>query len=218
MLGKKFAISIFKRSRAPKWAEAFERWELEDKKTRGAKPTLRRHVLNDTTVEAAGKIFAENPHGLLVERDELAGWFGAMDKYSSGKGAAADRGFWLTAFNGGTYTVDRISRASNFIENLSASVLGGIQPDAIRRVMADAVDDGLIQRLIPVILPPAGVGEDIPNKDAFQNYGALVYRLTKLPEIGEPSPNDPHNYNQVRRHAVFDAGGYPAGIVASTTK
>ena len=43
-----------------------------------------------------------------------------------GRGAAKDRGFWLQAFNGGPYTVNRISRGSILIENLSVSLLGGI--------------------------------------------------------------------------------------------
>ena len=129
-----------------------------------------------------------------------------MDKYNSGKGAAADRGFWLTAFNGGSYTVDRISRGTTYIPNLSASVLGGIQPDAIRHVRTNAVDDGLIQRLIPVILSPAGVDEDVLAGNAIGDYEALVYRLTKLPEVGLPAPDNPFDLNVTRRHAVFDSG------------
>jgi hypothetical protein len=118
---------------------------------------------------------------MLLERDELAGWFGQMDKYSSGKGAAADRAFWLQAWNGGPYTVDRVSRASTYISNLSVSILGGIQPDAIRRVAADTVDDGLLQRLIPITVGSAGVGEDSPNHGhSFREYDGLVARLASL--------------------------------------
>ena len=53
-----------------------------------------------------------------------------------------DRGFWLQAFNGGPYIVDRISRKSGLIPNLSVSLLGGIQPEPLRRIADEAVDDG----------------------------------------------------------------------------
>jgi Protein of unknown function (DUF3987) len=69
-----------------------------------------------------------------------------------GRGAAKDRGFWLQCFHGGPYAVNRISRGAFLIENLSVSLLGGIQPDPIRTVAADTVDDGLLQRLIPIVL------------------------------------------------------------------
>lgn len=165
------------------WATEKEFWDKTDKESRGPEPILRRYVLNDSTIESVGKIAAENPQGLLLERDELAGWFGAMDKYSSGRGAAADRGFWLQAWNGSQYTIDRISRPSLFIPNLSVSIIGGIQPDAIRRIAKDAVDDGLLQRLLPVVLGPAGPGEDTHDMGhSFEDYDALIARLTNLPE------------------------------------
>ena len=165
------------------WATEKEIWDKADKESRGPEPILRRYVLNDSTIESVGKIAADNPQGLLLERDELAGWFGAMDKYSSGRGAAADRGFWLQAWNGSQYTIDRISRPSLFIPNLSVSIIGGIQPDAIRRIVKDAIDDGLLQRLIPIVLGPAGAGEDTPDMGhSFEDYDALVARLLDLPE------------------------------------
>ncbi len=163
--------------------EAKAEWDQMDKEKRGPEPTARRHILNDSTIEATASVLADNDHGLLLDRDEFAGWFGAMDKYSAGRGAAADRAFWLQAWNGGPYTVDRVSRASLRIPNLSVSILGGIQPDAIRRIAGDTVDDGLLQRLIPVSVGPATIGEDTPDTgDTYRNYEALVVRLTKLPE------------------------------------
>ena len=165
-----------------RWRDDMEDWERAKKLGHGDQPTQRRFVLNDTTIESAGRILAENPHGLLLERDELAGWFGAMDKYSGAKGANADRAFWLTAWNGGPYNVDRISRTSLRIENLSVSILGGIQPSVIRRIAADTVDDGLLQRLIPVFVDTAGPGADTPDtRNAFRDYNSLVARLAELP-------------------------------------
>ena len=68
--------------------------------------------MQDTTIEAAQEILKDSPDGVLLYQDELSGWFGSMDKYSGARGAAKDRAFWLQAYNGGPYTVNRIGRGS----------------------------------------------------------------------------------------------------------
>ena len=85
-------------------------------------------MMQDTTIEAAQEILKDSPNGVLSYQDELSGWFGAMDKYSGGRGAAKDRGFWLQSFNGGSYSVNRIGRGSVFIENLSVSIWAASSP------------------------------------------------------------------------------------------
>jgi hypothetical protein len=163
------------------WKAEEREWRKLDKETRGDPPKLKRHILNDSTIEAAGKVLADNDHGLLMERDELAGMFGALDKYNSGRGGSADRAFWLQAWNGGSYTVDRSSRPSLYISNMSVSILGGIQPSAIRKIAADTTDDGLIQRLLPVIVNSAKPGNDEPDLGhAFKAYTRLIERLNEM--------------------------------------
>jgi len=143
----------------------------------GEMPVPERLRIEDTTMEAAQEVCAHSPNGILAIQDELSGWFGGIEKYAGGKGGAKDRSFWLQAYGGGTYAVNRISRKSILIDNLSISMLGGIQPDAIRRVMAGATDDGLIQRFFPIILRPSciGVDEEMPN--VAHEYEALVEHL-----------------------------------------
>jgi hypothetical protein len=51
-------------------------------------PAAERFVISDTTVEALAPILSANPRGVLLARDELAGWFGSFDRYSSGKGGS----------------------------------------------------------------------------------------------------------------------------------
>jgi hypothetical protein len=144
-------------------------------------PKKTRLLLEDTTVEAAQEIFRDSPDGLLCLRDELSGWFGSMDKYAGHRGAAMDRGFWLQAYNGGSYGYNRVGRGDGLIENLSASVLGGIQPEPIRKVVEGAVDDGLVQRLIPILLRPATTRHDAPTADVTPHYATLVQRLRNMP-------------------------------------
>lgn len=146
----------------------------------GDMPVPRRLRIDDITMEAAQEVARYSPEGILAMQDELSGWFGGIEKYSGGKGSAKDRSFWLRAFGGGHYAVNRISRKPFLIENLSISVFGGIQPDAIRRVMADATDDGLIQRFFPVVLRPAEIGADDLPADALGDYDALIERLSQI--------------------------------------
>ena len=141
------------------------------------KPAQRRVRISDATIEAAQEVLRDSPDGVLSQQDELSGWFGAMDKYAAGKGAMADRSFWLQAYNGGSYALNRVSRGASLIPNLSISVLGGIQPDPLRRIVSDAVDDGLIQRLLPVLLKPAVLGKDEPQDDSVRDYDSVVNRL-----------------------------------------
>ncbi|SMF53135.1 Protein of unknown function [Xaviernesmea oryzae] len=136
--------------------------------------------IEDVTVEAAQEVLRDSRNGVLLIRDELSGWFGSMEKYGSGKGAAADRSFWLQAFNGGSYSVNRVGRGVVAIDNLSVSMLGGIQPEPIRRIAADAADDGLLQRLFPICLGPSSVGLDVPPSPAVGDYAGLVRRLHQL--------------------------------------
>ena len=147
------------------------------------KPKMKRYVVSDATIETLQEILQGSTGGVISEQDELSGWFGSMDKYANGKGQQADRAFYLKAFNGGRYTVDRIARGSKLIPNLSMSMVGGIQPDPIRKIMAETVDDGLIQRLIPIILAPANTGKDIPSFEIEQKYARLIeHLLTMKPE------------------------------------
>lgn len=153
-------------------------WEEDGKK--GAPPVPRRLRISDITMEAAAEVCANNPDGVLSLQDELSGWFGGIEKYSGGKGGAKDRSFWLQAFNGGHYATDRVGRKASFVDNLSISMVGGVQPDPIRRVMQDASDDGLIQRFLPVMLGRPVMGKDIEMPDVASEYDALLDALHAL--------------------------------------
>jgi uncharacterized protein DUF3987 len=157
-----------------------ERYEQLDDATQKTtpKPQRRRLRLDDTTCEGAQDVMRCNPQGTLLLQDELSGWFGSMEKYSgTTRGGAKDRGFWLRVWNGGSYAVDRIKRGEFLIEDIGTSLLGGIQPDVIRRVANDTYDDGLIQRLLPIVLRPATLGNDEPNSRVVDDYTHLVERL-----------------------------------------
>jgi Protein of unknown function (DUF3987)/Primase C terminal 2 (PriCT-2) len=138
------------------------------------KPKPPRFVAFDATIEKLGDILSRNPRGVLLKRDEVAGWIGAMEKYTSGRGAAADRGFWLQCFDGGPFTVDRITRGELHIPNLSVSILGGIQPARLAEIHG-LTSDGLLQRFIPVMMGPSKFALDQAGDDGA--YSQLVRDL-----------------------------------------
>jgi hypothetical protein len=112
-----------------------------------------------------------------VLRDELAGWIGSLDKYTSARGSAADRAFFLQAHNGGPYVVDRVIRGLTTIDNLLLTICGGIQPDRLRQ-LGDLTGDGLWQRFAPIVVAPAQIGTDErSDRQAVADYNALIKRL-----------------------------------------
>jgi hypothetical protein len=160
-------------------AAEFNRLTKEERAGRNP-PPQRRLRIEDATVEAAQIVLEGSEWGVMLLQDELSGFFGAMDKYNGGKGAAADRAFWLRSFNGGEFALNRVGRGATLIPNLSVCLLGGIQPEPIRRVAGDAHDDGLLQRLFPIVLRPATMGTDTPAPDVVGAYADLVQRLREL--------------------------------------
>ncbi len=90
------------------------------------KPPVRKRVqITDATTESVANLLATIWRGLLLSRDELFGWLGSMDRYSGG----GDHPFWLEAFGGRSYTVDRKGSPEPIIvEQLSVSIFGGTLP------------------------------------------------------------------------------------------
>ncbi|WP_158639297.1 YfjI family protein [Elioraea rosea] len=99
---------------------------------------------NDVTMERLVEMLAGLPKGLLFTRDELAGWIACFDRYSGG----GDRAFWIEAYGGRTYTVDRKKHPEPVhVRHLSVAIFGGIQPARLSEAMNDP-DDGLLPRFL----------------------------------------------------------------------
>lgn len=150
------------------------------------KPTLRRLIANDPTFEALHSILSDNPAGVLLVRDELAGWLATLDK----PGREGERQFFLESWNGDSpFTVDRIGRGTIHVPALCLSIVGGIQPGRLRQYLADAVkggpgDDGLFQRLQLIAWPDFPKAWTLvdrpPNRDAAERAARVYERLAEL--------------------------------------
>jgi hypothetical protein len=147
-----------------------------------------RYVVADITVEKLGDVLSRQPQGVLVKRDELSGWIGSMERYSSNN--SSDRALWLQAFNGGPFLVDRIKRGEVYVPNLSVTLIGGIQPARVND-LGNLTSDGLLQRFIPVMMGPARLPDDRPFDRARNTYGYVVdcmIDLVRPVEIGGDLP------------------------------
>jgi hypothetical protein len=142
-----------------------------------APPSPARLLLADTTIEGAGKVLEYSPGGALLYRDELAGFIESIDRYSKG----GDRPFWLQAYNGGGHTVDRGSQPDRDIENLSVSILGGIQTEKFAELGKALTSDGFLQRFTPVMMADATFGEDDSDLYSEQDYERLMDSALLVP-------------------------------------
>ena len=127
-------------------------WEAEceriTKSEEGEKPPPEPHVYaSDTTTEALGDILQSNRRGLLVARDELAGWLGSFNEYKSRK-VSGDESRWLQLHDAGTLKVTRKNSKTVRVRRASVSIVGGIQPGILRaRLTRDHLESGLAARV-----------------------------------------------------------------------
>lgn len=106
-------------------------------------PQRRRFVVKDITPEKMAEILSGNPSGTLHYRDELSGWLASFDRYAPG-----GRQFWLEAYGGRPFVIDRKSHPVPLsIKFTGVSVAGGIQPDKMAELIAGS-DDGLVARFL----------------------------------------------------------------------
>jgi len=151
------------------------------------KPSEKRHIVNDTTVEKLGEILEANSQGVLVYRDELTGWLYTLDK----AGHESDRAFYLEAWDGnGSFTYDRIGRGTLHISSACISLFGTIQPSKLLPYIHGTVtgknDDGLFQRLQIMVYPDEP--KNWKNIDRKPNENAIeqVYRIVEKLSCGNP--------------------------------
>lgn len=150
----------------------------------GAEPPMPRLAVSDATVEKLAVIMAGQPRGTLMARDELAGWLGNMSRYSGG----SDRPFWLEAYGGRSFSVERMGRDPVYIDRLTVGVLGGIQPDRLRSLLMKSDDDGLLARFLPVWPIPAPV----KRPDALHDDAFLDSALRRLLSLAMPTDEAGH--------------------------
>ena len=107
---------------------AFSSWKQNGQQ--GERPRNRQLIINDTTPEARDELLADNPEGLLIYRDELAGLFNDIGRYNN----SGEVENYLSIWSGTPYSVNRKTSEPLYIQNPILTILGGIQPDVVASV------------------------------------------------------------------------------------
>jgi Protein of unknown function (DUF3987) len=148
-----------------------------------AAPILKRLICSDITLEKLAPMLEENPRGLLMAREELAGWLGGFTRYKTG--GASDRPSWLSMHGARAIFSDRKTgdRQTIMVERAAVSVAGTIQPQTImRQLSADDFDSGLVARLLAAMPPNRNKrwSELVVDPDTEALYEGLLNRLMGL--------------------------------------
>ena len=162
-------------------------YKLRKKGEKGEEPQplapMQDVYFSDFTIESICQSVSDYPNkGYLTFVDELAGFFKSMDAYRKGGG---DRQKWLDFYNGCAVKVNRKGSDTLFAPHSSLSILGGLQPSVLERLIKkdDSAEDGLWNRFIFVHLPQS-------KMEAFPNYSfglsdelkTVYQRLSNQPE------------------------------------
>ncbi len=184
------------------WKVEHQRWEQEAAEARKKKkrvppepekPIKQRIRVGDTTVEALHVRMAENPRGLVLARDELAGFFNSLNQY---KGKGSDRQFWLSQHSGRVAPVDRKTDDETYdVDYPCVFVVGSIQPEKLHVLDLEA-GDGMVERFL-FAWPEARLQPDSERDvsvEAEEGYVEIWNRLYALKmgedEFGNPAPID----------------------------
>jgi hypothetical protein len=172
-----------------------------------------RHVVMDFTYEKVAEDLSKQERaGCLLKRDELAGWIGAMEKYGhGGRGALADRGFWLKSYDAVPYNTGRIARGRFLIELLSISVMGGIQPKHLGELRG-LTSDGLLQRFAPIMMKRGTFAQDIEADGPYQEYATLTRRLVHAGHARFTLDDEALDEMNKLRRRVYDIEGVSGGL------
>jgi putative DNA primase/helicase len=165
-----------------------------------AAPKRERFMVNNLTYESAGAILADNPGGVLLERDEIA----SLLRNLAQEEQAEARGFYLQSWSGGQYLFDRIGRGHVRIDDLRMSLIGGIQPGPLSRLIRDAHrngSDGLLERFVIAWPDDPGAWHEVdrwPDNLAKKNAREAFERLQHL-----------ETRNIGAEHSLLDGNGLP---------
>lgn len=178
-------------------SRAMEEWTEQN---RGVKPSERPDPpkapylsISDATAEALAQqlqVQEDRGLGLLLHRDELAGLFGNLNQYRSGRGSDSEQ--LLEAYDGSGFRSLRVAAVNGgrAYSRCHLSIWGTIQPAVLQALVADGDASGLWARYLFIPLPEVVVRlaheESDEEANASEAAGALlakacdhVYRLPR---------------------------------------
>lgn len=156
----------------------------------------------DCTYQRLAKLCTVRPRGMIQIRDELTALFTIM-KSTPGSGP-----FYLEAWNGGRFVVERVGKDLRFVvDNLLVGLIGGFQTDKIACAFAGD-EDGMYGRFLygwPATPPYNPLSDDISEVDP--EFQSLLTKLIRLPSEDEKGNFSPRTL-QLSAEARTEFEGY----------
>jgi len=145
-----------------------------------APPIYSRSLVSDITPEALASVHQDNPRGIAVFRDELAGWVKDFNRYNQG----GEQEMWLSAWNGDALVIDRKTAGPVRIKNSFICVAGTIQPAVVEELAnGGRAMNGFIDRMLfvwPEGLEKPKWTDDEINLELLGEYQGAITRLLDL--------------------------------------
>ena len=135
-----------------------------------------RLYVSDCTIERLAPLLEARPRGVIYVADELARLFMNLERYSGG----SDRAFWLEAWDGNSFVVERLGRPPVILPHLLVGVVGGFQPDLLARSFAGD-SDGIYSRFLYAWPPEAPFRE--PTDDADEVDPEIINAFGRLASL-----------------------------------
>ncbi len=165
-----------------------------DQPEKPRKPPLQQIILDDATKEAAAKVMAENPRGIVIVKDELIGFVRSLNQYKRGKGD--DREFWQSAWAGATAKVNRSGNHDSgplVVRHPFVGIAGMMCPDALGELRGenskgDTHADGFFDRFLLSFPDPLDAGPEtwrVIPEEAEQGYRDVFHSLLGMKMVPE---------------------------------
>jgi hypothetical protein len=158
-------------------------------------PVCWRNITEDITVEALAMLLESNWRGLLIGKDEWAGWLRSFGQYKQGRGG--DEAHWLNMHGGRPLISDRKTgdRKTIYVPRAAVSICGGIQPGPLARALRPEFhENGLLARVL-FAYPPrrrkrwSEAAIDPAMEQSIEGLFDKLYSLEPiLDDNGDPQP------------------------------
>src|SRR5215472_8746236 len=137
-----------------------------------------RLFVSNVTIERLAALLQARPQGMLLLADELSGLFLNMSRYSRGQ----DNEFWLEAWNGNPYAVERMGSAPIVVDHLLVGMVGGFQPDKLSRSLKGDLD-GMYARIL--FCWPTEPSHRLLTNEVAEIEPEIVDGLTRIVDLVE---------------------------------
>jgi hypothetical protein len=187
---------------------------------RPERPEPEHFFTTDSTLEGLHRILGHprsRTPGVLVYRDELVGWVQAFDNYRHG----GERQALLSAWASVALKVDRAGRDPYWVARPVISVAGGVVPDLLSRLEAEAgALDGFIDRFLWAWpdCEPAPLSTRRVDEEVREEVIAACRLLRRVPEgtvgLSGEAFGVFEGWHELNRERLAAAAGLWAGILA----